>query len=344
MKTSRLLCLIGVLLSCASAQSSSRVSVWEPDFPIAGVVSSGRQDLVVYNFRDLDYYCYVALGTPDQRLRVALDSNMSDTWVRKDPEAGHFFYNHSKSTTYQAVGTAVDFDGLGGYLSRDRVGFGDSIALAQHSFVEVTSTPFRNFWKDLHHDGFLGLGWAPSKTTSTAALIPSLIQRGLLNEPVVGLSLRKQGNGLLSLGGIDSQSFVGEMHYTETITSTGAWAIPLDGVLMNGKPLVDSKDSKPIAWISSSSYSIKGPMRAIRAIFNALDRTHLPNITIVLDGEHFTITHEAYMSSVFFGFQPNGDSSDSSWTLGQVFLREFYTVFDYGSSTQPPRVGFAHIA
>jgi len=37
----------------------------------------------------------------------------------------------------------------------------------------------------------------------------------------------------------------------------------------------------------------------------------------------------------------NDDRDDDSWSLGAIFLQQFYTVFDFGSQ---PRVGFATLA
>ncbi|TMW61799.1 hypothetical protein Poli38472_010862 [Pythium oligandrum] len=331
----------------SSPVSNSRVPVWQSDFPAI----TSHENLTLYDYMDVHYYCYVQFGTPSQRIRVSLDTNLSQVWVLNHHLGAHLFYDHNKSTTYQPIGTPVDHDGYTGFVSQDQITIGGgALSLPHHRFVEGMTAKFGPMFKELRYDGTIGLGLAPSPITNAPSLVPGLIQQGLLDKPVVGLLHGKSVNGHVTIGGIDSSAYDGDLHYTPVKSpSSTSWNLPLDAVLLDGKSLAVDK----IAVLASDSPLVFGPKAEIDKIAEAAGSENLlvncttpgPVISFVFSGKSFTLTKDQYVYNrgvCLFGFAPNQDPNDQTWFIGGPFLRQFYTVLDYGSKgTNDPRVGFA---
>jgi hypothetical protein len=133
------------------------------------------------------------------------------------------------------------------------------------------------------------------------------------------------------------------------------WETKLGGINLNGK----SMTTVTKAVLDTGTSLLAGPSNEVAALAAAVGATpflngeytiscssisSLPNIDIVLGGETYTLTGAQYTLNVedvecLFGFVGIDIPAPAGplWILGDVFIRQYYTVFDWGQE----RLGFA---
>ncbi|CAF90003.1 unnamed protein product, partial [Tetraodon nigroviridis] len=251
-----------------------------------------------------------------------------------------------------------------GVMARDTLKINDITVLNQE-FGESVYEPGATFVM-AHFDGILGMAYPSLAEVLGNPVFDSMMAQKVLEKPVFSFYLsRKSGSklqGELLLGGIDEALFTGPINWLP-VTAKGYWQIKVDSVAVQG---VDSFcPSGCEAIVDTGTSLITGPTRDILRLQQLIGATptnigeflidcirlsSLPHVTFVLGGEEYTLTAERYVRRVgqemlgekefcFSGFQaadmvtPKGPL----WILGDVFLRQYYSVFDRGQD----RVGLA---
>merc|ERR1719428_879785 len=159
--------------------------------------------------------------------------------------------------------------------------------------------------------------------------------------------------GELSFGGYDTAKFSGDLTYVP-LTNESYWQISLESMKFGSDAVV----SAPIrAIVDSGTSLLAGPKDQVDQIAKAAGATSvlgkeytidcskidsLPELTITPGGgKTFTLTGKDYTLQVsgqcLFAFMGIEIPSGPIWILGDVFMRKYYTVFDYGKK----QVGFA---
>jgi len=198
-------------------------------------------------------------------------------------------------------------------------------------------------------DGILGMAFQSISADNTPTVFQNLVKQGLVQDPSFSFFLTQNAssNGsTLVLGGIDPQFNSTPFTYYPLINET-YWIIQLDGVALGNNTY--NKDNMA-AIIDSGTSVIVGPtewMLEITSTFPLhLDCTNLdqyPTFTVTLGQNTFDITPDFYI------IQAEGDcllglrgldlpaSFGNTLILGDVFIRRYYTHFNFGESS----VGFA---
>jgi len=337
------------------------IQKWAP----STLSDTGEVDL--YNFKDTQYYGQIAIGTPKQSFLALFDTGSSNLWV---PSAtcrncgGHNKYNSSDSSTYKANGTEFKIKygtgSLKGFLSSDVVFVGD--LTDDVTFGEATDEPGITF-KEAKFDGIFGLAF---QSISVDDVTPPFIQFGndkKLTQNVFSFYLQsdEQKDGELLLGGIDSKHYSGSLWYTPIIHETYYMISMSGGATINGRSVTNV--SKAI--VDSGTSTLVGPTSDVAAIAQLVNATlvengeyevdckqTLPDITFIVGAEgktqSFVVSGDAYRINVRFntcllgiiGMDIPKLDDGPFWILGDVFMREYYSVFDVGNN----QVGFAKIA
>ncbi|BEJ11288.1 hypothetical protein CspHIS471_0107100 [Cutaneotrichosporon sp. HIS471] len=235
------------------------------------------------------YTVDVEIGTPPQKFESLIDTGSSVMWVisncTNQAECGQArVFNGSASSTLLQTQNPYEIQyGRGsaaGHVAHDQVTVGGQ--KVQAAFVMV--------------DELTEWGMSASSLIGFAPRSSSWFQRVIGNwaEPDFGLHLGRSlqasesnpvaNNGLLTLGGVDSSKFTGDLHWI-TANTTGWWTIPMDDLKVAGQSvnlnLESSKfshmDGKPAAVIDSGTTLINGPRGPISDMYAKLNATEISN-------------------------------------------------------------------
>jgi len=204
----------------------------------------------------------------------------------------------------------------------------------------------------------MGMGFKELAQFDTPTFFETLVEQGQLEEPVFGFYLAESDSELI-IGGRDNSRYSGDLTFVH-VEKKGYWQTAFDAILVNGNVIsVSTQD----AIIDTGTTYILGDQESISNIYakipgsTPLQDTGLwtipcntdVTVSMKFNGTTFNISPKTYnvgaiVSSLGnttcvggFGTIP---THTGFWVIGDVFLRNVYTEFDYGKL----RVGFAHLA
>lgn len=249
-----------------------------------------------------------------------------------------------------------------GFISKDDVSVGN-ISVTGQLFAEATKEPGLAFVM-AKFDGIMGLGFESISVTHAAPIWYNIIAQGQVIDPVFAFYLNRKpgGSGELLLGGVDPAHYTGDFTYAP-VTNESYWEFHMDSVTVGGvKSNVDYCKGGCRAIADSGTSLIAGPKTVIAELNKAIGATpfirgealvdcakigDMPNVTLQIMSQKFTLTSKQYVLQVTSGAQTQcisgfvGLDLPSSigplWILGDVFMGAYYTKFDFGQK----RIGFA---
>ncbi|KAF8330388.1 Asp-domain-containing protein [Cantharellus anzutake] len=314
------------------------------------------------DYRELFWYGNISVGTPPVTFTVDFDTGSSDLFI---PDVScqncgaHTRYNPRLSSTSSSVGKPFNdpyFDGsfASGQLYNDTVTVAGLTAEHQ-TFGSATS--YSPQFKVRPTDGLLGLAWPAASAFNATPFFNTLIQQGTVSQGVFALYLSESGSEL-RLGGTDESLFSGPLQWN-SVTQQKFWRINLDGINVGGTKVVGGLSS----FIDSGTTLIVGDPHTVAQFYRGIPGSHIfdiidetvyysypcspdPQVSFTFNGTSYPIASKYFNvgnvvfneSSVCIGGivgHPGGDV----WILGDVFMRNVYTAFDFDHS----RVGFAKL-
>ncbi|TKA65033.1 hypothetical protein B0A49_08805 [Cryomyces minteri] len=314
------------------------------------------------------YFANVSLGTPEQTVRLHLDTGSSDLWTnvassqlcqsRGNPcsVAGTFAPN--SSTTYKYLNgdfniSYVDGSGsTGDYVSDTfRIG-GATLKHQQFGIGYQSSSP----------EGILGIGYPVNEVavnragSQPYANVPlNMVQQGLINVNAYSLWLNDldASTGSILFGGVNSDKFHGSLQTLPVIKEAGIYAefiIALTAVGINGKVGSITRNQAYPVLLDSGSSLMYLPDSVANAIFKQLGATYdqaqgaafvdcsLAQNTSTVDFTFSSPTISVAMNElVIVAGVSRGQpicipgiapAGGSTPVLGDTFLRSAYVVYD----------------
>jgi len=338
-----------------------------------GLSGANGDEVPINDFQDAQYYGPISIGTPPQQFEVVFDTGSSNLWVPSKSCSWsniacklHHKYDSKSSSTFAKNGTefAIQYGSgsLSGFVSADTVTLGD-VTVDSLLFAEAVKEPGVAFVA-AHFDGILGFGYPNIAVNGMPPFFQEAVRTKKIAEAVFAFYLAKDASapkgGELTLGGVDPNYYSGEFTYTP-VTTPGYWQFSASAVAVGGKAF--SGEIKAIADTGTSLLAIpKDQVTAILKTFpdsavkplaageytvDCAMVSSMPTISFTIAGKEFALEGSDYVLSVSAGGQtecllgimgidvpaPRGPL----WILGDVFLRKYYTKFDYGNN----RLGFA---
>ncbi|XP_073523046.1 cathepsin E isoform X1 [Phyllobates terribilis] len=322
----------------------------------------------LYNYFDVEYFGQISIGSPPQVFTVIFDTGSSNLWVPSvycttQACLEHARFKPSQSSTYKTDGQPFFIQygtgNLTGVLGVDQVTV-QGITVQNQVFAESVSEPGSTF-QDANFDGILGLAYPSLAVDGCTPVFDNMIAQNLVEQPVFGVYMSRDSNspegGELVLGGYDTSRFSGQLNWAP-VTVQGYWQIQVDSILVGGETEFCTQGCQAI--VDTGTSMITGPSADIQLLQEYIGATetdgeygvscsslsYMPIVTFVINGISYNLTSEQYTlqdgenycSSGFQG-QDIAPPAGPLWILGDVFIGQFYSVFDRGYN----RVGLAPV-
>lgn len=202
-----------------------------------------------------------------------------------------------------------------------------------------------------YFDGILGLGFDAISVNKIPTPVENLVQQGQIDRGVFAFYLEDNLDdpddiGSLIIGGIEESHFQGDLHSAPVIREA-YWEVQLDKLRLGGLDLLEGQSS---VILDSGTSLIVGPQRMVDKLAQDLGAyaqvagvylidcdAPMPDIDFVINGKAFGLSSSEYVMSqsvwgynvCFLKIMGIDMPGTSAWILGDVFLRKYYTVFDY---------------
>ncbi|KAM8754210.1 pepsin A-like [Acanthopagrus schlegelii] len=319
-----------------------------PYNPMAKFIQSGTESMT--NDADLSYYGVVSIGNPPQSFTVIFDTGSSNLWIPSVYCSSQACQNHNKfnpqqSSTFkwgdQQLSIQYGTGSMTGYLGSDTVEVGGIYVANQVFGLSQTEAAFM---ASMAADGILGLAFQSIASDNVVPVFDNMIKQGLVSQPMFSVYLSgnsEQGSEVV-FGGTDSNHYTGQINWIP-LSSATYWQINMDSVTINGQTVACSGGCQAI--IDTGTSLIVGPTSDINnmnswvgastneygeATVNCQNIQSMPDVTFTLNGYAFTVPASAYVSQSSYGCMTGFGQGGSQqlWILGDVFIREYYAVFN----------------
>ena len=319
----------------------------------------------IKDYANAQYYGSVSIGNPPQSFEVIFDTGSSNLWVPKVgcTHCGNAIfgkknkYDHATSSSYKEDNG--DFNimygsgSVSGFFSIDSIVLADDIQVEAQRFAEVQDAGGLGFaYAFGKFDGILGLGFTSISIDGTPTVMENAINQNLLDQPIFSFYLGDNQPGELTFGAYDPTKFTGDLTFVKLQKAT-YWQIALDQATSGEY----ASPKNMTAIVDSGTSLIAGPKAEVQKLAAAVGAKpnimgeytldcktldSIPDITFTIDGKDYSIPGKDTVIQAqgtclfaFMGvdFPPPGPQ----WILGDVFMRQYYTVFNYVDQT----IGFA---
>jgi hypothetical protein len=330
----------------------------------AALEEGKSENIIIKDYSNAQYFGEISIGEPSQKFTVIFDTGSSNLWVPKVncKNCGYWFinggkskYDNSKSSTYQHDGSNFHIQyGSGdvqGYFSVDTVTLADDIEVTNQKFAEVSDAGGLGVGYVMgKFDGILGLGFEGLALGGATTVFKNAIDQKAVAQQMFAFDLGDESDGELTLGGYDESKFTGEITWTP-LSEPKYWQINLENISIGGfssgatNGIVDSGTSLltgPSAQINKIATSV-GAMPNLMGQYtiDCAKVSSIPDLEFTINGKAWPVPGKDLViqsgGTCLFAMMGMDIPQGPQWILGDVFMRQYYTIFDYGGQ----RVGFA---
>uniref|UniRef100_A0A8C3R5X8 Peptidase A1 domain-containing protein n=1 Tax=Cyanoderma ruficeps TaxID=181631 RepID=A0A8C3R5X8_9PASS len=314
----------------------------------------------VTNHLDSSYFGEISIGEPPQKFLVLFDTGSSNLWVPSWDCKSPACFNHAK---FKPGDSATFTPGGGSYT----VSYGSgavtfvmgcdtlkiqSITVTDQEFGLSQDEPTQPFYF-ADFDGILGMAYPSLAVGGMATALKGMLEQNQLAEPIFSFYFSRQPTyeygGELILGGVDPELFQGDITWTP-VTQELYWQVALEEFAV-GQSVSSWCSQGCQAIVDTGTFLLTVPQEYLESILETLGAqetsygvSSMPSITFSIGGTQLPLSPSAYILNsngyctlgIEVTYLPSQDGQPL-WILGNVFLKEYYTVFDMANN----RVGFA---
>ncbi|KAM9325265.1 pepsin A-like [Gastrophryne carolinensis] len=305
------------------------------------------------NYMDIEYFGTISIGTPPQSFTVIFDTGSANLWVPSvycsSPACtNHHRFDPQQSSTFQGTNTPLSIQyGTGsmtGILGYDTVQVGN-LQITNQMFGLSESEP-GNFLTYSPFDGILGLAYPSIASSQATPVFDNMWSQGLIPYDYFSfyLSSQEQSGSFVLFGGTDNQYWSGNLNWIP-LSSESYWQITVDSISVGGQVIATSFQaivdtgtsllSGPPNPISNIQYYIGASQDSSgQYVINCNNISNMPTVVITINGIQYPLSPSAYVrqnqEGCTSGFQAMNLPTNSGdlWILGDVFIRQYYVVFD----------------
>ncbi|EME87132.1 SAP peptidase [Pseudocercospora fijiensis CIRAD86] len=327
---------------------------------------------VILDNEETLYFMNATIGTPQQKLRLHLDTGSSDLWVNVADSSlcSHpsnqcsvsGTYSANDSSTYQFINSDfnisyVDGSGCSGDYASDTVSFGSAT---------IENQQFGIGYESSSAEGILGLGYPINEVAvqynngKTYPNVPqSLLNNGYINTNAYSLWLNDldASTGSILFGGVNSAKYTGSLETVPIVKEQGVYAefiIALTAVGHNGKQGSIASNQAIPALLDSGSSLMYLPNNITHSIYKATgasydsqegiafidcsagDSDETIDFTFSSPTIKVALNELVIVAGVDRGQEicilGIGPAGSSTPVLGDTFLRSAYVVYDLAAN------------
>lgn len=285
---------------------------------------------------------------------MLVDTGATNAWVMgsscKSAACGiHHTFGSEDSTTLERTGAGFTIGygtgGVSGELVNDTVVIGGLSLSTTFGLATNVSDEFSMF----PADGILALSRPDSGNSGYTTIIDTLIQSKVLESNIIGINLQRASDGTtdgeLNFGSPDTTKYTGELLYVNTVPENKDWEIPIDDIVVNG---VACNFTGETSFIDTGTSFMLFPTQDAQRIHSLIPRSRqvdqafqLPcssdvPFQIKISGTAYSVSAKDYVGDPIEGgdFCTSNivgglDIAAKKWILGDVFLKNVYTVLDF---------------
>ncbi|XP_006899361.1 PREDICTED: chymosin-like [Elephantulus edwardii] len=322
--------------------------------------SKGVASEPLTNYLDCQYFGKISIGNPPQEFTVVFDTGSSDLWVpsvycNSDACQNHQRFNPTKSSTFQNMGRPLSIQyGTGsmqGFLGYDTVTVSDIVD--RHQTVGLSTKEPGFVFTYSEFDGILGLAYPSLASEYSVPVFDNMMNQHLVAHDLFSVYMSRNEHGsMLTLGAIDPSYYTGSLHWVP-VTVQEYWQFTVDSITVDGvvvacyggcQAILDTGTSL-LAGPASDILNIQKVIGATQGQYGQYDidcgsLSSMPTVVFEIQGRQYPLPPSAYTNQQNPGFCTSGfqgDNNSQQWILGDVFIREYYSVFDRANN----RVGLA---
>jgi len=322
----------------------------------------GSADIPLEDYMNTQYWGTIELGTPAVSYLVLFDTGSSNLWVPASNctncAASKTKYNPSASSTYKSNGTAFEIvygtGSMKGFVVHDVITIGD--LQCEVDFAAATNEPGETF-RVAKFDGILGLGWPTIAVDGIIPVMQRLAEERVIDSYMFGFYLQSDAKktGELTIGGYD-KSKVTNISWV-AVAQENYWSVNMQKLSFGGIVATN------VTWaiVDSGTSILVGPKAEVAAIAKQMGATYIANneyqvdcdatlpdmevtlgsgthtTTLTIKGDDLRIKVCRWIICECLLGISGMDLKTPLWILGDVLMRDFYTIFDFGNA----RVGFS---